>query len=99
MEENRVTVELIFETREEAAASRAQREQFARNRAWLQEHILEIGERHRGKVVGVAGEELFVGEDVYEVMALAKVAHPDDTGLITRYIPKQKYVRIYALPR
>jgi hypothetical protein len=99
MEENRVIMEFIPETPEEAAASRKRGEQYDRNRAWLQAHILEIGEKYRGKVIGVAGEELFVGDDVLEVIAMAQAAHPDDDGLVTRYIPKERYARIYALPR
>ena len=58
MEENRIIMEFVPETPEEAAASRKQWGQFERNSKCLQEHILEIGEKYRGKTICVAGEEL-----------------------------------------
>ena len=72
MEENRIIMEFIPETPEEAAASRKQSEQFARNWAWLQARILEIGEKYRGKVICIAGEELFVGDDIREAVGAQK---------------------------
>jgi hypothetical protein len=99
MEENRIIMEVLRETPEQAAASRKQSEQYKRNSDWLDEHILEIGQKHRGKVICVAGEELFVGDDVLELIAQAEEAHPDDTGVLTRYIPKERFARIYAVPR
>jgi hypothetical protein len=70
MEENRIVMELEnSDTPEEAAAARQQSEQFHRNSAWLEEHILEIGESYRGKVIraskgfrkrcGMAGRRFF----------------------------------------
>jgi hypothetical protein len=77
-------------------AKASQRRAFAdRNSAWLQAHIAEIYSQHRGKCICVAGEELFVGDTVHEVMALAKAAHPEDDGALLRYIPKEKLERIY----
>jgi hypothetical protein len=99
MEENRIIMETIPETPEEAAASRKQSEQYDRNSKWLQAHILEIGQNYRGKLICVAGEELFVGDDVREVVARAEAAHPDDTGLLIHRIPKERYTRIYAVSR
>ena len=99
MEENRIVVEFGKpESPEEAAASQQQSEQFDRNSAWLQAHILEIGETCRGKVICIAGQELFVGDTTREAVAKATAAHPEDTGWFTRYIYKEKAVRIYALP-
>ena len=97
-EENRIVLEFIPETPEEAAASREQCQQFDRNRKWLQEHILEIGKMHRGKTICVAGEELFVGDTAGEAITQAKNAHPEDRGYFTRFIRKERYARIYALP-
>ncbi len=100
MEENHIVVE--FEdshSPEEAAAARLQSAQFHRNSAWLEDHILEIGERCRGKVICIAGQECFVGDTTREAIAKAKAAHPDDKGLFTRYIYEEKAARIYALPR
>jgi hypothetical protein len=100
MEENRIVIELeSSDTPEEVAAARKQREQFDRNSAWLQTHILEIGDKYRGKVICIAGQELFVGDTTREAVAQATAAHPEDSGWFTQYIPKEKVARIYALPR
>ncbi len=100
MEENRIVIE--FEdsgSPEEVAAARKQSEQFKRNSAWLEAHILEVGETCRGRVICIAGQELFVGDTTREAIAQARAAHPDDKGLFIRYIYKEKAARIYALPR
>jgi hypothetical protein len=70
--------------------------QAERNSDWLQAHVPEIYGNYRGKYIVVAGEELFVGDTVQEAVALAKAAHPEDEGHLTRYIPLKKMVRIYA---
>ena len=82
---------------EEIARARSQRESFDRNAAWLQRHVSEVYSQHRGKCICVAGEEVFVAQTAKEAIALARAAHPDDEGWFTRYIPKQKVARIYAL--
>ncbi len=82
---------------EELAKARQQRKQFDRNAAWLQTHISEIYSQHRGKCICIAGEELFVANTAKEAIALATMAHPDDDGWFTRYIPKEKVARIYAI--
>jgi hypothetical protein len=100
MEESRVVMEFDGPASpEEAAAWRRRREQFDRNSAWLQAHILEIGEQCRGKHICIAGQELFVADTVLEAIAQAKAVHPDDGGWFTQYIPKERHVRIYALRR
>ena len=81
----------------ELAAAKKQREQFDRNSAWLQRHISEIYASHRGKFVCVAGEEIFVADAATEATELALAAHPEDGGRFTRYIPKEKVARIYAV--
>ncbi len=83
----------------ELAKSRAQDERAARNSAWLQAHVPEIYSQYRGKCICVAGEELFVADNAREVAALAKAAHPEDDGLLIRYIPKEKLERIYVASR
>ena len=99
-EENRIVVEFEdSDSPEEAAAAREQGEQFDRNSAWLQSHILEIGDKCRGKCICIAGQQLFVGDTVQEAVAQATAAHPEDKGWFTRYIYKEKAARIYALPR
>jgi hypothetical protein len=81
----------------ELAKARQQREQFDRNSAWLQAHISEIYAKHRGKCICIAGQELFVGDTVQDAVTQATTAHPDDEGWFTRYIPKEKVARIYAV--
>ena len=82
---------------EQLAQARRQRERFNRNSTWLQAHIAEVYALHRGKCICVAGEELFVADTVKEAIAHAIAAHPEDDGWFTRYIPKDKVARIYAL--
>lgn len=82
---------------EEIARARSQRESFDRNVAWLQRHISQVYSQHRNKCICVAGEELFAAETAKEAIALARAAHPEDEGWFTRYIPKEKVARIYAL--
>jgi Leucine-rich repeat (LRR) protein len=97
MEENRMVLELEnSDSPEEIAAAFRQREQFDRNSAWLQAHILEIGEFFRGKIICIAGKELFVGDTTREAVAKATAAHPDDKGWFTQYIYKEKATRIYV---
>ena len=86
MEENRIVIEFErSESPEEAAAASKQDEQFDRNSAWLQAHILEIGEKYRGKCICIAGQQLFVADTVEEAVSQATAAHPEDTGWFTRY--------------
>jgi hypothetical protein len=79
----------------EVAKAQARRERFDRNLAWFQAHALEIGESCRGKVICIAGEELFVGDTPKEVLALATAAHPEDDGRFVHYIPRERMVRIF----
>ncbi len=80
----------------ELAKALHRREQFDKNSAWLQARVTEIYSQHRGKVICVAGEELFVADSTAEAVAKARTAHPQDEGYFTRYIPKVKVPRIYA---
>ena len=83
-------------TAEEAAAAQKQDEQYKLNSDWLQSHIPEVYSKHRGKCICIAGQELFVADTATEAVARANAAHPEDQGLFTRYIPKDKVARIYA---
>jgi uncharacterized protein YbaP (TraB family) len=71
------------------------KEQFERNWAWLEAHAAEVYS-HRGKFICVAGQHLFVGDTVQEVLRQAQAAYPEDRGRFTRYIPKERGARIYA---
>ena len=79
----------------EAAKARASRDRFELNYAWLEAHAAEVFS-HRGKFICIAGQQLFVGDTVAEVVAQAKALHPEDDGRFTRYIPKTRGPRIYA---
>jgi hypothetical protein len=82
---------------DELAKARMQREQFDRNSVWLQRNIVDIYAKHRGKCICVAGQEVFVADTTGEAIAQATAVHPDDEGWFTRYIPKEKVARIYAV--
>lgn len=82
---------------DELVKARKQREQFDRNSAWLQHNISDIYASHRGKCICVAGQEVFVADSTNGAIAQATAAHPDDDGWFTRYIPKEKVARIYAV--
>ena len=81
---------------EENAKFYAQRERFDKNFNWLQPRVPEIYARYRGKCICVAGQELFVADTGPEVLDLARKAHPEDDGLLLRYIPRERMERIYA---
>ena len=80
----------------ELAKAHALQERFERNLAWFDAHATEIYRTHRGKVLCISGQQLFVADTPAEVLALAKAAHPDDDGRFTRIIPKEILPRIYA---
>jgi len=56
---------------QELAEARAQRELFDRNADWLQAHASEVYTKYRGKVICIAGEELFAADSAKEAIALA----------------------------
>jgi hypothetical protein len=80
---------------EELAQAKARREKFERNWAWLEAHASEVYS-HRGKVICVAGQELFVSDTTAEVLEKAKATHPEDDGWFTLYVPLTRNARIYA---
>jgi hypothetical protein len=84
---------------EEIAKAKSQRERFNKNLAWLEPRIPQIYAQNRGKCICVAGQELFVADTGPEVIAMARKAHPEDDGLLLRYIAREKMERIYAHSR
>jgi hypothetical protein len=78
------------------AKIKSQRERFRKNSDWLQAHVPQVYAQHRGKCICVAGQELFVADTAPEVVAMARKAHPEDDGLLFRYIPPEKMERVYA---
>ena len=83
----------------ETGKIQAQRQRFRKNSAWLQGHVAHVYAQHRGKHICVAGEELFVADTAPEAVALARQAHPEDDGLLLRYVPRERLERIYAHSR
>ena len=81
---------------EEIRQANEQRQQFDRNCEWLRTNVPAVFEKHRGRVICVSNEQLFVADTSEEVIALAKAAHPDEMGWFTRIIPREKVPRIYA---
>jgi len=79
----------------EIAEARRRHEHYTRNWDWLEAHATEVYS-NRGKFICIAGQELFVDDSVAEVVNPAKAAHPEDVGILTRYIPKERGPRIYA---
>jgi hypothetical protein len=73
------------------------RQQFDRNSEWLESHVSTIYAQHRGKCICIAGQEVFVADSANDAIAQATVAHPEDEGWFTRYIPKEKVPRVYAI--
>ena len=93
--ENPIVMELVTDPAELAKA-RAQDERFERNWAWWEAHSAEAYALHRGKVVCISGQELFVADSTADVLVQAEAAHPDDDGRFTCYIPRERAYRIYA---
>lgn len=91
---NPITIEVVYDPTVVAEMTR-QKELFERNWAWLEANASEVYS-HRGKFICIAGQELFVGDTVEQVLSAAKRAHPDDDGRFTRYIPLQRGPRVYA---
>jgi hypothetical protein len=83
----------------ETAEAFAQRQRFRKNSDWLQANIPQVYAQHRGKCICVTGQELFVADTGPEAVALARAAHPEDDGLLLRFIPRDKLERIYAHSR
>lgn len=80
----------------EIAESAQRRAAFDRNAAWLQAHASEVYAQNRGKVICIAGEELFVADTTQAAVAAALACHPSDPGMFVRYIPREKVTRVYA---
>lgn len=91
---NAVSIEVVDDPTVAAEMAR-RKDLFERNWAWLEANATEVYS-HRGKFICIAGQELFVGDSVEEVLHAAQAAHHDDDGRFTRYIPSQRGPRVYA---
>lgn len=80
----------------EIARINAQRGRLRKNSDWLQARIPQVYAEHRGRCICVAGQELFVADTAPDAVAKARAAHPEDDGLLLRYIPRERLERVYA---
>ena len=71
------------------ARIKARDEKAQRNRDWLDAHLGELLPRAYDKLVAVAGQEALIAETEAEAKAWARAAHPEDDGLVIRYIPPE----------
>ena len=94
----RITMEQVTDP-VELSKYAARQAQLERNWAWFEQHAQEIYRTHRGKCLCIAGAQLFVGDSPEEAVARAAAAHPDDEGRFTRFIPKERLARVYAVRR
>jgi hypothetical protein len=90
LEQNQPLVIVEVTDPDEIAKIKAQRERGRKNSDWLQAHVPQVYAQHRGKCICVAGQELFVADTAPEVLAMARKAHPEDDGLLLRYIPRER---------
>ena len=74
----------------------AQHERGRRNSDWLQAHWPELMPQARGRHLAIAGQEAFIGDTPEEALAMARAAHPDDDGLLLKYVCAKQGPRIYA---
>ena len=81
---------------DELAQILEQDERARRNSDWLEAHWAELLPQARGRHVAVAGQEAFIGDIPEEAWAMAKAAHPDDTGALLQYVIPHPGPRIYA---
>jgi hypothetical protein len=60
------------------------------NQDWLDGHWDDLLPQARGKYLAVAGRQAFLADTPEEVRAHARAAHPDDKGLIVRFVPMRR---------
>jgi len=78
------------------ARARAQHERARRNSDWLQAHWPDLVPQARGRFLAIAGQEAFIADSPEEALARARAAHPDDDGLLIKYVRAGQGPRIYA---
>src|SRR5207237_8442901 len=83
----------------ELAKGREVCEQFDRNSDWLQAHWPELLPQALGKHLAVTGQEAFLADSAAEAIAKARAAHPEDKGLLVRYVDPRRSPRIYDVRR
>lgn len=78
----------------EISQARERAAKYDSNYSWLVANAKEVFS-HRGKYICIAGQELFVGDDIRQLLAQAHAAHPEDDAPLTQFIPKTRAARIY----
>src|SRR4051812_15382421 len=66
------------------------------NFKWLDENWHAVLPQAYDKYLAVAGQQAFIADTPQQARALAIAAHPDDKGLICRFVSSHKGPRIYA---
>jgi hypothetical protein len=74
----------------ELARLAAEHEEFCRNQAWLEQHQEEVEGQALGQFLVVAGLQAFIAEKVQDAVAKARAAHPNETGMLIKYVPPRK---------
>jgi hypothetical protein len=95
MDEPKVTIEEVTDP-VEIARHRVVDEHFRRNADWLETHWADVLPEAHGRFLAVAGQEAFIADTGAEAEARAKAAHPEDEGILTRYVFPPGGPRIYA---
>ena len=98
MSEPRFVIEEVTDP-DEIARHQKVAEAGRRNSTWLEKHWAELLPGARGRFVAVAGQQAFVADSPDEAIAQAKAAHPDDLGVLIRYVIPERGWRIYAHQR
>lgn len=84
-------------TAAERAQAIAERERYMLNVRWFESHAEELGKTHVGEYVCVAGQEVFAGNTLGDVLAEAKRKHPEESrSLFYKYISTHRGPKIYA---
>jgi len=94
-EQRMVAVEEVTDPVENARA-REQDERHQRNLHWMQSHWDLVLPHGFGKFLAVAGQEAFLADTAKEAWAMAKAAHPEDSGAYIQYLQEHTGPRIYA---
>jgi hypothetical protein len=95
MEEKELTIEVVDDP-EVNARNRAIRDQFRANADWLSAHWSDVLPQAYGKYIAVAGQQAFISEDPLEAERLASSAHPEDRGILVKYVSSFKGPRLYG---
>ena len=76
---------------------REQREQFARNARWLEEHWADVLPQAFGRFIAVAGQEAFLADSAQAARSLAEAKHPAEKGVLVEYVMPATGPRSYGI--